>query len=246
MKRDLPTWVLAAALGAQLGACSPAVRTAQPAGAPGPADPAHPPNPVTPMDHKSTDTHELIGKLVSGRYGDFFNYAVRDDAIAAVWAEPDSLARLEAIVRDRAAPMKARFLACEVLFEKHFVFVPEVGAAVVAEIYAHALVNDLTGMANSWGLLYEHNDEGPVGIRFVMIGDAAIPALLGLLDDASRSLTYAGSEEATVGNAYGFRVKDYAAFYLGKIKRIPVAFHERPEDRDREIAALARTLRAGQ
>lgn len=76
-----------------------------------------------------------------------------------------------------------------------------------------------------------------------MIGDeAAVPALLPLLEDASRPLVYMGSEQATIGNVYGFRIKDYAAFYLGKIKRIPVAFHERAEDRDREIAALARRL----
>lgn len=140
--------------------------------------------------------------------------------------------------------MKARFLACEVLFDKHFTFVPGVGPAAVAEIYAHALAHNLTGVANSWGLLYEHDDAGPVGIRFVMIGEPAVPALVGLLDDASRPLGYAGGEDATVGNAYGFRVKDFAAFYLGRIKRISVAFHQCLEDRDREISALIQTLRA--
>ena len=197
------------------------------------------------MDQTSTQADDMVGKLVRGAYGDLFNYAVRDDAIAAIWAEPDSLDRLQAIVRDRGAPMKARFLACEVLFEKHFTFVPDVGATLVADIYGHALVSNFTGMANSWGLLYEHDDAGPVGVRFVMLGDAAVPTLATLLGDGSKPLSYAGSEEATVGNAYGFRIKDFAAFYLGKIKRIAVAYHERPEDRDREIAALAQTLRAG-
>jgi hypothetical protein len=240
MRRDLYTWALAAACHAQLVACTPAPIPAEP------ANPAHPSRPVTPMDQTPTSADEMVGKLVRGAYGDFFNYAIRDDAVAAVWAEPNSLDRLQAIVRDHAAPMKARFLACEVLFEKHFTFMPEVGPAIVAEIYAYALVNNLTGMANSWGLLYAHDDAGPVGIRFVMIGDPAVPALLGLLEDPSRPLSYAGSEEATVGNAYGFRVKDFAAFYLGKIKRISVAFRDRPEDRDREISALARALRANQ
>lgn len=77
-----------------------------------------------------------------------------------------------------------------------------------------------------------------------MIGEPAVPALVGLLDDARRPLSYAGGEDATVGNAYGFRVKDFAAFYLGRIKRISVAFHQRPEDRDREISALIQALRA--
>jgi hypothetical protein len=197
------------------------------------------------MAHTSTSTDELIDRLVRGAYGDFFNYALREDAVAAVWAEPDSSERLQAIVRDRAAPMKARFLACEVLFDKQFTSVRGVGLPVVAEIYAHALAHNLTGVANSWGLLYEHDDAGPVGIRFEMIGEPAVPALVGLLDDTSRPLRYAGSEDATVGNAYGFRVKDFAAFYLGRIKRISVAFHARPEDRDHEISALIQALHTG-
>jgi hypothetical protein len=198
------------------------------------------------MDNRSTDSDDLAGRLLHGAYGDFFNYAIRDNTIAAVWDDQRNAARLESIVRDRAAPMKARFLACEVLFEKQFTFVSKVGPEIVAEIYAYALVHNLTGMANSWGLLYKHNDEGAVGIRFIMIGTAAVPALLPLLDDTSHPLVYAGSEEATVGNAYGFRIKDYAGFYLGKIKRVPVAFHENAEDRDREIATLAQLLRASQ
>jgi len=189
--------------------------------------------------HPSTD--DLVNTLLDAS-GDLFNYAIRGSAVDRIWATPDSLARLIAIARAPDAPIKARFLACEVLFDKHFIFVSEVGARVVAEIYTHALVHDFTGMANSWGLLYEHNDEGAVGIRFISLGEDAVPALTALLDNASRTLTYAGSEEATVGNAYGFRIKDYAAFYLGKIRRLPVAFHSRPEDRDREIAKLARTL----
>lgn len=184
----------------------------------------------------------LATKLERGAYGDFFNYAVREQAIDDVWAEPDAHANLEEIVRDRHATPRARFLASEVLFDKHFTFASAVGPPVVAEIYVDALRGNLTGMANSWGLLYEHDDEGPVGIRFVMLGEGAVPALRRLLHDDSPGPTYAGSEEATVGNAYHFRVKDFAAFYLGKIKRVPVRFHRDPADRDREIDALRRAL----
>jgi hypothetical protein len=187
----------------------------------------------------------MIHSLVAGTYGDFWNYAVRDAAIDAAWAEHDSHPRLMAIARDATAPLRARFLACEILFERHFTFVPEVGAATVAEIYTHALTDNLTGRANSWGLLYEHDDAGPTGIRFVMIGAPAIPALRPLLDDARPGPAYDGSEESTIGNAYGFRIKDYAAFYLSKIAKLQVVFHARTADRDLEIAALARRLPPG-
>lgn len=198
-----------------------------------------------PMTTTGKDPDDMASKLISGAYGEFFNYAVHDATIAAVWGEPDSLARLEAIVQDEGAPMMARFLACEVLFKKHFIFVRDVGAETVAGIYSHALTNDLTGRANSWGLLYEHNDDGPVGLRFVTLGEAAIPTLLALLHDGRRALTYAGSETATVGNAYEFRIKDYAAFYISKIRRIPMQFHQDFTQRDAEIDRLVEAVRRG-
>lgn len=187
----------------------------------------------------------MVHALVAHAYGDFWNYAVRDGAVDAAWAEPDSHPRLVAIARDTAAPLQARFLACEVLFERHFTFVSEVGAATVAEIYAGALTDNLTGRANSWGLLYEHDDAGPTGIRFVMLGAPAIPVLRRLLADARPGPVYDGSEEATIGNAYGFRIKDYAAYYLSKIAKLRFVFYAAPADRDREIAVLARRLPPG-
>ncbi|AFZ24173.1 hypothetical protein Cylst_1924 [Cylindrospermum stagnale PCC 7417] len=194
---------------------------------------------ISSTDHMTTlDSNDLAEKLVNGFYGDFFNYLVRDDIIESIWNAPNSLQKLEHLIKDVNAPMKARFLACEVLFEKHFIFVPDVGSETVAEIYAQALLNNYTEMANSWGFLYEHNDEGPVGIRFVMIGIEAVPVLVKLLDNNDQSMLYNGSQEAMLGNSYQFRIKDYAAFYISKIKRIPVQYHQDPQERDAEIEKL--------
>lgn len=43
-----------------------------------------------------------------------------------------------------------------------------------------------------------------------------------------------------MGNGYHFRVKDFAAYYLGKIKRAPVRFDRDPAVRDRELEELKR------
>jgi hypothetical protein len=59
--------------------------------------------------------------------------------------------------------------------------------------------------------LYEHDDEGAVGSAFLTIGRTAIPALAKLLDDERTNLKYEGSAEATLGNGYGYRTKDFAA-----------------------------------
>jgi hypothetical protein len=187
-------------------------------------------------------TSDLAHKLMSGAYGDFFVLPAHTQTIERVWADPQNRPALEALVADPAQPLDARFLAAEVLFTRDFTFAARVGAAVVADIYAHALEQNLTGMANSWGLLYEHGDAGPVGTRFLMLGEPAVTALSRLLDDAGSPLVYAGSKEATVGNAYHYRVKDFAAYYLGQIRRVPVTFHPELADRDQEIAGLKQQL----
>jgi hypothetical protein len=63
-----------------------------------------------------------------------------------------------------------------------------------------------------------------------------------LLDSATSPLIYDGSKEATVGNGYHYRIKDFAAYYLGRIRRIPITFHAAPADRDHEIARLKARL----
>ena len=189
-------------------------------------------------------TSDLARKLTSRAYGEFFVLPAHEQTIERIWADPANRPALEALTADATQPLAARFLAAEVLFTRDFTFMARVSGAVIADIYAGALEQNLTGMANSWGLLYEHDDAGPVGIRFVMLGEAAVPALLRLLGNASAPLIYDGSKEATVGNAYHYRVKDFAAFYLGRIRRIPVAFHREPAERDQEIARLAQQVAA--
>jgi len=48
-----------------------------------------------------------------------------------------------------------------------------------------------------------------------------------------------------VGNGARYRVKDFAAFYLGRILSCPVPFHEEVAGRDGEIARLLATIDAG-
>ena len=189
-------------------------------------------------------TSDLARKLTSGAYGEFFVLPAHDQTVERIWADPANRPALEALTADAGQPLAARFLAAEVLFARDVTFTTRLPGGVIADIYAHALEQNLTGMANSWGLLYELDDAGPVGIRFVMLGEAAVPALVRLLDNAGAPLIYDGSKEATVGNAYHYRIKDFAAFYLGRIRRIPVTFHRELPERDQEIARLKQQLAA--
>jgi len=82
----------------------------------------------------------------------------------------------------------------------------------------------------------------PLGKQLLLFGDAYTPYLLKLLGNEGRIL-YIGSQDATIGNAYQYRVKDIAAYYIAKIKNIPLAFYEEFEKRDREIEQLGKKLK---
>lgn len=197
------------------------------------------------MTNPKSDT--IIKKLVEDEYGDFFNYAIQDEIISTVWAEAGGVAPLKAIVINEEAPTKARLLACEVLMKNEFTFLRDEDVKIdrVAAIYTDALVNNTTGMANSWGFLYEHKDEGPIGIMLVMLGEEAIPELVKLLDNETIHM-YQGSKEATIGNGYQFRVKDFAAYYICRIKNIEAIYHETHAARDAEIEKLKMLLEKGE
>ena len=195
----------------------------------------------TNMTNTKSDT--IIKKLLEDQYGEFFNYAVQDQIMSTIWDEAGGVAPLKSIVINEEVPTKARLLACEVLMKYEFTSLRSEDVKIdrIAAIYTDALVNNITGMANSWGLIYEHNDEGPVGIMLVMLGEKAIPELVKLFDNETIHM-YHGSEEATVGNGYKFRVKDFAAYYICKIKNIKAVYHETHAARDEEIEKLKTLL----
>jgi hypothetical protein len=189
-----------------------------------------------------TDTAAFAKKLTDREFGEFFIYPMHDQTIDRIWEDPGNRQLLDKVLDDDAISNEAKFLACEVFFIKDILFMQRHSPEKMAEVYAQALRDDLTGMANSWGLLYEHEDEGPVGIVFLTIGDKALPALSKLLDDERTHLKYEGSIEATVGNGYRYRVKDFAAYYIGRILGNPLKYYPDLVDRDEQITRLKKEL----
>ncbi|CAA6809210.1 MAG: Unknown protein [uncultured Aureispira sp.] len=181
----------------------------------------------------------LTEKLMTDHYGDFFNYAIQDEIISTIWAEAGGVGPLKAIVINEEAPTKARLLACEVLMKKEFTFLRDEDVKIdrVIAVYTDALAKNTTGMANSWGLLYEYSDDGPIGTMLVLFGKEAIPELVKLLDNETIHM-YHGSKEATIGNGYQFRVKDFAAYYICEVTDIKAVYHKTHAARDKEIEKL--------
>jgi hypothetical protein len=160
-------------------------------------------------------------------------------ALESLWNRGRARPTLEAIVRDTAVEPHAGFLAAEILFHKVPGYPPETLRARLAEIYAAALANDYTGMANPWGL--PGLSDGETAQHAVQIGETAVPPLRKLLDDR-RAVYYSGSQEATFGNRYRYRVKDLAAGLLTRIRNLPFQPDEDPELRDQAIERLGSML----
>ncbi|MBK7070756.1 MAG: hypothetical protein IPH44_00515 [Myxococcales bacterium] len=168
-----------------------------------------------------------------------------DRAIASLY--PGAAAQLAALADDPMVDPHARFLAAEILFVRQPGYPAPALRPALAEVYASALGRTYGQVrggwlpANAWGLAYDLDDVGATGRHLLALGPAAIPALRALLDRAE-VVQYEGSEDATVGNARGYRVKDLAAYFIARLAGLPLAFHPAPADRDRAIASLVASL----
>lgn len=101
----------------------------------------------------------------------------------------------------------------------------------------------MSSAADQANLCKHADDPGHLGTVLVGFGKAAVPPLIKLLDDAG-PIFFEGSREAMTGNKLKLRVKDFAAYYLGKIENIAVPLHPDHAARDAEIEKLRATLAA--
>ncbi len=178
----------------------------------------------------------LADALVSTGYTDLFLRADHD-AMDRLWTEY-SADGFERLIDDPAVGTQARFLAAEVVFAMAEQLPANCDRALVAAAYADAMAHDYMGVANPWGL---PKQVGPVGLHLFELGKVATPYLLPLLDDDAR-VYYGGSEAATVGNSYAYRVKDLAAAFLSAIELRPYGIVKDPVERDQRIEALRKLL----
>ncbi len=239
---------LASATGAGCTGCTG--RTTRPAtdrhDTGGATDMTTPPPPAAPdagVTVAAADLPALAKRLEQLGYLELFQ-RMDTHELDAVWTT--SGAALDPLVRAADQPGLARFLAAEILYARAPGYPPADARAALAEVYAAAMTQSgRTGTwrlaGNLWGLAYVDDDVGTAGAHLLALGRDAIPALRGLLTGTD-VIVYEGSEEATIGNDQAYRVKDLAAYYLGRIVGAPVTFQRDPRARDREIAKLERSL----
>jgi hypothetical protein len=149
-----------------------------------------------------------------------------------LWREPGVPAALEALAADPTAPPETRFLAAEVTAAEGGAL-PRAPAALLAEAYAAALAAARLG--NVWGL--PGALDTPAARNLLSLGEAAKAAVHPLLGDG-RVVRYGGSEDATIGNAAQWRVKDFAASVIARLRGPAFDAEATPEARDAAIARL--------
>jgi hypothetical protein len=189
---------------------------------------------------------KLAAQLTEIGYAHLFQLGARSLA-DSIWRSEKNHQALPEIVSNTGYDDYARLLASEILFEKEMNYPAKELADTLAYIYSKALF--ITGHhsgsiyldGNLWGFMYEGMDDGRFGLRLLKIGEKAVPYLSKLLDD-NGLMVYEGSEETLVGERLNYRVKDAAAYYIGRITGIAVPFHENWADRDVEIEGLKRKL----
>jgi hypothetical protein len=182
---------------------------------------------------------DLANRLTELGYIGLFQQA-GETYLQHIWNTPDAPEALEILAVSSNAPMLARFLAAEILFSLGDVRRVETHKQELAEVYVTALADNFTEAANPWGL--PGVTVGLAGEHLLAIGEPMPSKLLNLLDDDKR-VYYEGSQEATLGQRYGYRVKDLAAYFIGRVRNIPFELEEDPGRRDKEIEKLKRAMK---
>ena len=202
------------------------------------------------MSHKNT-IEEIAARLQQAGYKGLF-WQMDSNLIESIWGHGAHKELLQEMVLKPKHSELVRLLASEVLYAKDAGYPPEDWKEPLAFIYARALT--LSGKderqvppGNTWGFMYYNgnggpNDYGPLGTHLMQTGVKAIPQLARLLDN-SDILVYEGSEDATIGNGLQYRVKDAAAYYIGKLAGITVQFYQDYAKRDTEIEHLKQKIK---
>lgn len=196
-------------------------------------------NGESPVEIQQAYPADLTNRLSELGYIGLFQQS-DDVALKDIWNAPGAPEALETIAVSSNAPSLPRFLAAEILFYRDEAHRVEKHKQELARVYAIALADDFTQVANPWGL--PGITDGLAGEHLLAIGEPMVPELLHLLDNEKR-VYYEGSQEATLGDHYAYRVKDLAAYYASKIRNIALKLDEDPSKRNEAIERLKSRIR---
>ncbi|HUY95840.1 MAG TPA: hypothetical protein VMU71_11095 [Terracidiphilus sp.] len=188
------------------------------------------------------DSLQIAERLRQTTFLDLFQRLDRK-LLDSLWDGGRASAALQAVVLNPSFDSRARFLAAEILFTMNPAWPPPTACASVTRVYVAALRDAPGEMANPWGL--PGMSDGLIASHVLRLGEAAIPALLPLLDDET-PVQFSGSKDAAYGNSFAWRVKDIAASLIARMRPLSFSPDPDPAVRDRAIAALKASLQSVQ
>jgi hypothetical protein len=150
---------------------------------------------------------------------------------------------LAACALQMAFQIKGRLAALLILYRLSDAMYAKVPVETRAEVYCRALQEDVLENEDAWGCLWMNGNVGLLGTHVLAQGEAAIPFLLELLDDESiRNRYELGNEKALRLSIRLYRLKDFAAYYIAKIKAYELPWEPLAAERDLLIAEMRRIL----
>jgi phosphoribosyl-AMP cyclohydrolase len=174
---------------------------------------------------------------------DYSSNQLLDDLIFS--QEPDSLwkegkhqAHLLILLQKTEPTLKVRFNALLVLAFRDQKAYELIRNTTKADILAKTRGDDFFDYDEHWGRLWEGGSVGTLGQMLVDCGEDAIPSLIRLMGNETVKASYYGSEEATMMAMRHYRVKDFAAYYLARIKDYNLPFESDLKKRDAAIEKM--------
>ncbi|HKY02987.1 MAG TPA: hypothetical protein VJM53_10595 [Burkholderiales bacterium] len=155
--------------------------------------------------------------------------------------ESDIGSLLQEVANDRETSWDARFLASEYLYRYiDMKLHAELDRDELQESYFEALRHNASGNGADWAFATGPNELGPL-LRMVLDGDSQLNAFLaGLEDDTELPLYFPWRAPAHFEPPY--RVKDFAALAISRVRGLGVDLSGPVDRRDEAIESLRKRL----
>jgi hypothetical protein len=176
---------------------------------------------------------------VNALVGELFETPTMDAFMATY--KPSS-AQLTTIVEQKQRKSRAQFAALFILYKKDSTAYNAITTDRRAAIYCDALADEYFESEEPWGKLWENDQVGLMGYHVLAQGSAAVPYLAKLLNNSTVRSSYHGSEAATLMAMRQYRLKDFAAYYIAKIKGYDLPWKAELPERDNAIDKLRADL----
>jgi hypothetical protein len=150
---------------------------------------------------------------------------------------------LAACALQQAFQIRGRLAALLVLYKVSEAVYAKIPPETRTEVYCRALQEDILAADDAWGSLWWEGDLGALGYHLVAQGPVAIPFLVSMLADEMVRNRYRGvGEKAVLLEMQHYRLKDFAAYYIAKIRAYELPWQPALADRDAAIAEMRKAL----